>query len=132
MLTHLYPGRVMMLDPKPTYAALQRIFSPKIRDFYGSGSRTPGLTRNFFFKSTKNMPKPVLVSQKKVWMVGGVCSTLSNFIWDFWNFLNFAKPLKHTPTPSCINPHIIKQPSIIVLRNYKSIGIVVARNTTTK
>ena len=39
----------------------KEFFSPKIRDFYGSGWVGPGLTRNFFGKSSQNSPKPVLI-----------------------------------------------------------------------
>ena len=43
--------------------AMQRIFPPKIQDYYGSGWVGPGLTRNFFFfgKSSQNSSKPVLI-----------------------------------------------------------------------
>ena len=41
--------------------ALQRIFFSKNRDYYGSGWVGPGLLRIFFFKSSQNSPKPVLI-----------------------------------------------------------------------
>ena len=43
--------------------ALQRIFfSPKIRDYYGSGWVGSGLTRDFFVgKSSQNSRKPVVI-----------------------------------------------------------------------
>ena len=34
---------------------------PKIRVYYGSGWVGPGLTRIFFFKSSQNSSKPVLI-----------------------------------------------------------------------
>ena len=40
----------------------KRFFSPKIREYYGSGWVGPGLTRNFLCgKSSRNSPKPVLI-----------------------------------------------------------------------
>ena len=42
--------------------AMQRKKIQKIRDYYGSGWVGPGLTQNFFFfKSSQNSPKPVLI-----------------------------------------------------------------------
>ena len=46
--------------------AVQRIFSPKIRDYYGSGRESPGVTLHFFFlenhaKIALNQYMPVLI-----------------------------------------------------------------------
>ena len=91
-----------------TLGALQRKTNSKNPRLYGSGWVGPGLTLNFFWKSSQNSPKScwllrfecsVHVSDgfpKKSldgggW-VGGV-SSIQVFFFDFWNFFNFAKSL---------------------------------------
>ena len=74
------------------------LFSKKIRDYYGSWWVGPGLTRNFFWKSSQNNSKPVLIfwsiQEKSLdggW-VGGVSSIQVYF--GFLNFFfNFSKPI---------------------------------------
>ena len=64
--------------------ALQRIFFPKIRDYNGSGWVGPGLTLNFFGKSSQNSPKPVLIFWNRIPCVFCLYNVIAKSYWLLW------------------------------------------------